>query len=247
MYIGERKAVGLTFLGIETDGNTLYRSDVIHRALLLKVSQCDVAARLVHIDRGDRRRDLLDQGKSLLPVLVVRAVDHLFQGGTAQSSGIPGTHAVFSRSGSVFGSIMVDHTHLVQRPVAENRFPEDLFPFYEGVDPVSGIPGIQPVVAHDKIAVLRDRERVGERRPAHIQIRLVLHGTEFIRNRDVGIIDVYFSVTEFHRIAGQADDPFDKELCLVVRITEDNNVIAFGIAELIGEPVFYLNQTLKFL
>ena len=60
MDIVKRKGVHRTFFGIETDRNPLDSPDIIHRTLLVKIGQRDVAALLINGNRRDGRGDLLD-------------------------------------------------------------------------------------------------------------------------------------------------------------------------------------------
>ena len=48
---------------------------IINRTFLVKICQCDMPALLVDLDRGDRRRNLLYQRQSPLPVSFICPVD----------------------------------------------------------------------------------------------------------------------------------------------------------------------------
>ena len=75
MDVLERKRVHCTFLGIETDGNSLYTSYIIDRTFLIEIGKCDMPGFLIDLHWRDRCRDLLDQGKPVLSVLFICTVD----------------------------------------------------------------------------------------------------------------------------------------------------------------------------
>ena len=83
MDIGKGKGGYTTFLGIEANRDPLDSSNIIHSTLLLKISQGDMMAFLVHPYRGDGSGDFLDQSQSLLPVLLIGTVYQFLKSGTA--------------------------------------------------------------------------------------------------------------------------------------------------------------------
>ena len=68
------------FLGIKAYGNPLNRPDIVHGTLLVKISQSDVPAGLINLDRCDGRGDFLYQGKLFLPVAVIGTVNQILKG-----------------------------------------------------------------------------------------------------------------------------------------------------------------------
>ena len=78
----QRKGTDRTFLCIEAHRDPLDSANVIHGALHIEISQCDMAAGLIDLDGRDGRGDLLDQRQSLFPVALVGTVDELLQGGS---------------------------------------------------------------------------------------------------------------------------------------------------------------------
>lgn len=71
MDILQGKGFDRTFLCIKADRDALNGSDVIHRTLLIKISQRDVTGRFVDRYGRDRCRDLLDQRQLFLPVGII--------------------------------------------------------------------------------------------------------------------------------------------------------------------------------
>ena len=53
MDILKRKRIGSAFLGIEADRDSLYRSDIIHGTYLIEISQRDMPAFLIDLNRCD--------------------------------------------------------------------------------------------------------------------------------------------------------------------------------------------------
>ena len=94
MDILQAKRIVIAFLGVKTHRNALNRSDVIHRTLLVKISQCDMPVLFINFDGRDRRRHLLYQCQAFLQVLLVGSVDEVLQGGAPKASGIPGCHSI---------------------------------------------------------------------------------------------------------------------------------------------------------
>ena len=92
MDILQRKGIAVTFLGIKADRNSLNRSDIIHRALLFKISQCDMTVLFINFNRRNRSRHLLDQSQPLLPIFFIGPVHKLLQSGASKTPGIPGCH-----------------------------------------------------------------------------------------------------------------------------------------------------------
>ena len=78
MDIGKRKGVCMTFFGIKTDRNPLYGTDIVYRTLLVKIGKGNVSGCLVDIDRCDRCRYFLDQGKSVFGIFFIGPVDKFF-------------------------------------------------------------------------------------------------------------------------------------------------------------------------
>ena len=64
MDILQGKGVHRTFLGIKTDRNALYDTDIVYGTLLFEKGQGDLAALLIHFDRGNGGGDLLNQGQT---------------------------------------------------------------------------------------------------------------------------------------------------------------------------------------
>ena len=79
----ERERVSPAFLCIKTHRNSLDYANVVHRALLVKVSQSDMPAGLVNLNWGDRGGNLLDQRQPLFPVAVIGVIDQIFQSGAS--------------------------------------------------------------------------------------------------------------------------------------------------------------------
>ena len=94
MDILQAKRIAISFLGVKAHRNALNRSDVIHRTLLVKISQCDMPVLFINFDGRDRRRHLLYQRQAFLQVLLVGSVDEVLQGGAPKASGIPGCHSI---------------------------------------------------------------------------------------------------------------------------------------------------------
>ena len=59
---------------------SLNRSDIVHGTLLVKISQSDVPAGLINLDRCDGRGYFLYQGKLFLPIAVIGAVNQILKG-----------------------------------------------------------------------------------------------------------------------------------------------------------------------
>ena len=95
--------------------------------------------------------------------------------------------------------------------------------------PVPGIPGIVPVVAHDEIAAFGHGVRP----------EAALHGVldSDVLQRLIRPIEINVSIADFHSLSGKPDDPFDKELALIIRISEDDDIEAIRVAESIGQAV----------
>ena len=55
MDILQAKRIAIAFLGVKAHRNALNRSDVIHRTLLVKISQCDMPVLFINFDGRDRR------------------------------------------------------------------------------------------------------------------------------------------------------------------------------------------------
>ena len=79
MNIGKRKSIRVTFFCVETDWYSLYGADIVHRALLIKISQRDMSGLFVDIDRRDRCGNLLNQRQTVLLINFIGTVDKLFQ------------------------------------------------------------------------------------------------------------------------------------------------------------------------
>ena len=79
MKISKGKGPLRAFLRVKADRNSLDDTDVVHGGLLIKVSQIDLVQPLVHADRGDGGRNLLDERKMLLPVALHREIDQLLK------------------------------------------------------------------------------------------------------------------------------------------------------------------------
>ena len=79
MNILKGKSIRRTLFGIKTDRNSLYRTDIVHRALLVKISQGNVPAFLVYVDGGNRRGHLLDQCQPVFQIFFIGPVDQIFQ------------------------------------------------------------------------------------------------------------------------------------------------------------------------
>ena len=94
MDVLQRKSRCTAFLGIKAYGNPLNRSDIVHGTLLVKISQSDVPAGLINLDRCDGRGYFLYQGKLFLPVAVIGAVNQILKGRAPKASGVPGSHRV---------------------------------------------------------------------------------------------------------------------------------------------------------
>lgn len=65
MDILKRKRVGMAFLGIKTDRYTLNHTDIIYRALLIKIGKGNTACLLIDFNRCDRGRYFLYQSQSV--------------------------------------------------------------------------------------------------------------------------------------------------------------------------------------
>lgn len=59
-----------------------------------QISQSDVPAGLINLDRCDGRGYFLYQGKLFLPVAVIGAVNQILKGRAPKASGVPGSHRV---------------------------------------------------------------------------------------------------------------------------------------------------------
>ena len=92
VYLLQGEQVDRTLLGVKTDRDPLDGTYVVHRTLLVKIGKGDMPGLLVDRDRRDRRRHFLDQRQSVLPVLLVCHIDHFFQKGASEASGIPCRH-----------------------------------------------------------------------------------------------------------------------------------------------------------
>ena len=92
MDILQGKGVHRTFLGVKTHRNALYRADIVHGTLLFEKGQGDLAALLIHFDRGNGGGDLLDQRQPGLGIFFIGAVDHILQSRSTKPSGIPCCH-----------------------------------------------------------------------------------------------------------------------------------------------------------
>ena len=60
------------------DRNPLYGTDIVYGTLLVKISKGNVSGCLVDIDRCDRCRYFLDQGKSVFGIFFIGPVDKFF-------------------------------------------------------------------------------------------------------------------------------------------------------------------------
>ena len=92
MDILQGKGVHRTFLGIKADRNALYDTDIVYGTLLFEKGQGDLAALLIHFDRGNGGGDLLNQGQTGLGIFFIGAVDHILQSRSTKPSGIPCCH-----------------------------------------------------------------------------------------------------------------------------------------------------------
>ena len=64
MNVLQGKRIGRAFFRIKADWHSLHSPNIIDRTFLFKIGQCNMAMLFVDLKRSDRRRDLLDQGKS---------------------------------------------------------------------------------------------------------------------------------------------------------------------------------------
>lgn len=92
MHVLQAESVSLRLLRVETDGNPLHGPYIIDRTFLVKICKRDVSRFLIDVDRRDRRRNLLDQGKFFFSVLFICPVDKILQGASPKASRIPGCH-----------------------------------------------------------------------------------------------------------------------------------------------------------
>lgn len=83
MNVCKGKGLYTAFFCIEADRNSLYCSDIIYCTFLFKICQRNMTAIFIHFHRGDRRRNFLDQGQSLFPVLFIGTVNQFLKCGTS--------------------------------------------------------------------------------------------------------------------------------------------------------------------
>ena len=82
------------FFCIEADRDSLYCSDIIYGTFLFKICQRDMPGGFIHFNRSDRRRDFLDEGQSLFPVLLIGTIDKFLQSGASKPSAVPRCHKI---------------------------------------------------------------------------------------------------------------------------------------------------------
>ena len=92
MDILKTECIHSTFFGIKTDRDPLNGTNIVNGTFLIKISQCDMPACLINIDRCDRRWNLLDQSQSLFQIFFVSSVDQFLKSGSPKTSGIPCCH-----------------------------------------------------------------------------------------------------------------------------------------------------------
>ena len=92
MDILQGESIRGTFFCIEAYGNSLYCADVIYRALLVKIGKSNMAVLFINFNWRDGGRDFLYQRQSFLKILLIGAVNQIFQRGAAKPPGIPGCH-----------------------------------------------------------------------------------------------------------------------------------------------------------
>ena len=78
MDIGQGKSIHCAFFGIKAYRDSLNRTDIVYRTLLLKIGKGNVPVFLVDADGGNGGWNFLNQSKALLQVLLVGAVDEFF-------------------------------------------------------------------------------------------------------------------------------------------------------------------------
>ena len=78
MNILKRKCLRHTFFCIKTHRNSLYRSNIVDRTALLKISERDLSVFFIHPHRCDRGRNLLHQCQILFQIPLIGTVDHIF-------------------------------------------------------------------------------------------------------------------------------------------------------------------------
>ena len=92
MDVRQGKCVCRAFLCVEADRDALHHAQVVDRALLVKIGQSDMARLFLNVDGRDRRRNLLNQGKPLFPIVFNCLVDQLLQRRTPEPSRFPRRH-----------------------------------------------------------------------------------------------------------------------------------------------------------
>src|SRR5699024_5745424 len=95
MDILHGKGIRVTLFGVKTDGNPLYHTDIVHRTLFLKVSQCDMPTVFIKTDRGDGGGHFLNERQLFIPVLLICVVYHFFENGAPKPPGCPCCHFCF--------------------------------------------------------------------------------------------------------------------------------------------------------
>ena len=92
MDILQWEGIRIALLCVKAHRHTLYGSDIVDSAPLFEIGQCYLSPFLVHPDRCDRCRYLLNKGEALLPVMLVCSVYELLKSRASKSSAFPGPH-----------------------------------------------------------------------------------------------------------------------------------------------------------
>ena len=86
MDVGNGKCAGMAFLGIKTYRDPLDGANIVHGRALFKISQRNMPALFINIDRFNGRWDLLDQRQTGSAVALIGQIDHFLQLGSSKAS-----------------------------------------------------------------------------------------------------------------------------------------------------------------